>query len=314
MIKGKGGTRMELKDQIISAIRYREIIRLLNTSFPYEYALIKGEALSILAYGCEGKRHLGDVDLLVTKDTVSELIRVLEEHGYTPVDNEREGQVSALLYSHQSTPYVKYGPWGRLEIDINFEIVWGEWKYEKPKVKEMLSRRQPIRIYGESTYSLEPTDTLIYGCLNLYREINSTYHLWSHNPIKTERFMELDNLFRLHKSVISIERVREWGIKNHLWPMILSILQKVGTVSEDKELIHIIENLGLNNENETDDLFGLGERKYSWPISFEERLDNERIPEIIEPILDISEKNKIMYQRTVYGGTICDGNPIRESN
>ena len=67
---------------IISAIRYRTAAPIFNALAEHPYAIVKGEALSQIAYGKFGARKSGDIDILLPRSGVKFLESVLIENGF----------------------------------------------------------------------------------------------------------------------------------------------------------------------------------------------------------------------------------------
>ena len=92
---------------LASAIQYNYLIPILERDFAKPYAIIKGEVLSVLAYGKEGCRHTGDIDVLINKKDTCFLADVLKRHGFSQRHLCREAEVMCALYSHQNPPFSK---------------------------------------------------------------------------------------------------------------------------------------------------------------------------------------------------------------
>ena len=83
------------------------------------------------AFGAPGRRSSADIDLLVDKSQLKKLEQVLTEHGFTTARLSRAQQIVARAFSHQVAPYRKALPLGDLEVDLNYDLLWGEWTGER---------------------------------------------------------------------------------------------------------------------------------------------------------------------------------------
>ena len=69
--------------KLVSFIRYKHISEVLE-KIMIPYAIIKGEPLSLYAYGKYAERPSGDIDILVSRDNVPLMEKYLIESGYEP--------------------------------------------------------------------------------------------------------------------------------------------------------------------------------------------------------------------------------------
>ena len=90
---------------ICSAVQLKYVASLLEQHFYCPYVIIKGEVLSVQAYGKPGRRHLGDVDVLVQKENIGKLTALLIENGFETNVLTREQEIITKAFSHQVTPY-----------------------------------------------------------------------------------------------------------------------------------------------------------------------------------------------------------------
>ena len=89
--------------QILVKIQFNEILKVADDiadSFPY--AIIKGIPLSVMAHNNCYKRNIGDIDILITKESISSFDEILRNNGFECKYRNREGKLIALLYSHQT--------------------------------------------------------------------------------------------------------------------------------------------------------------------------------------------------------------------
>lgn len=73
------------------------------------YAVLKGEPLSIFAYGELGRRSSCDIDILVLRKDLRKIENILIQNGFETHNNIREDRITMLSSSHQIAPYVKKG-------------------------------------------------------------------------------------------------------------------------------------------------------------------------------------------------------------
>ena len=148
---------MEMNSQqlnpIIGKMRYNEVSAILpDIAFPY--AIVKGEVLSLYAYGDVGQRTSSDVDILVSRNHLEEMDQVLTQHGFSTTTRNRREAVMALAFSHQVKPYVKRRAFLSIDLDINFDIFWGEYTGPRVDMDDFISDAEPVEIYGVTVMTL----------------------------------------------------------------------------------------------------------------------------------------------------------------
>lgn len=70
------------RNSVIGKIRFSEFSMIRKDLEVIPYAIIKGEALSVLVYGKEARRISNDIDILVSRDNISIFEDILKKHGY----------------------------------------------------------------------------------------------------------------------------------------------------------------------------------------------------------------------------------------
>lgn len=140
------------------------------------YAVIKGEPLSLLAYGKTAMRHVGDIDILISRDNMGNLLKCLDMDGFEPSKVTREEQISAILCSHQILPFTKRLPgYGDVTVDINFDIFWGEYEGKRVDINSFLSDALYKEIYGVAIKTLPPLKNMVQLVLHHYKDMNSIF-------------------------------------------------------------------------------------------------------------------------------------------
>ena len=291
-------------DRAARKVKYQYLINLLNQNADFPYAVIKGEVLSVMAYGAAGKRNSGDIDVLVNRKDLKALEMILKEDGFESADLTRQEKIVARAFSHQIEPYHKQLPLGTLEVDINYELIWGEWQGKKPSVKEMLDRREFVDVFGVQVPCLAVEDAFIQMCLHHYKDMNVLFHLTLHNPISRRLFDDVAGFWKLQREKMDLSKLREWMEKYSLTPFFYYIAYYTGRVCDVPELAAWAKELESPEGMVLLDTFGLaeGERK-KWPIPFEKRLENEDLPELVRSLLTEKELEKAEQNHKIFGGS-----------
>ena len=291
-------------DKAARKVKYRYLIELLNKKADFPYAVVKGEVLSVLAYGAPGKRNNGDIDVLVDKKDIKALETILKEDEFESADLTRQEKIVARAFSHQIEPYYKQLPLGTLEIDINYELIWGEWKGKRPDVSEMLARRETIDIFGVQVPTLTVEDSFIQMCLHHYKDMNVLFHLTLHNPINRRLFNDVAGFWKLQRNNMDLEKLQRWMEEYEVMPFFYYIVYYTAKVCDVPELAEWAKQLESPEGIALLDTFGLteSERKV-WPIPFESRFENEQLPELVRSMLTKKELEKAEQNHKIFGGS-----------
>ena len=99
---------MENKDinYIKNVLRYKECYEIIS-KFDFPYAIIKGEALSLLAYGKVGQRNSNDIDILIPYKFIGLAKDVLNANGFEYLIKNKFDKALTISMSHQSPTYIK---------------------------------------------------------------------------------------------------------------------------------------------------------------------------------------------------------------
>ena len=291
-------------DRAARKVKYQYLINLLNQKADFPYAVIKGEVLSVMAYGAAGKRNSGDIDVLVDRKDLKALEAILKEDGFESAELTRQEKIVARAFSHQIEPYHKQLPLGTLEVDINYELIWGEWQGKKPSVSEMLARRETVDVFGVQVPCLTVEDAFIQMCLHHYKDMNVLFHLTLHNPIDRRLFKDVAGFWALQRGKMDLIKLRCWMEEYQLTPFFYYIAYYTAKVCEVPELASWAKEMESPEAVALLDTFGLAEsERKTWPWPFEERLENEQLPELVRSLLTEQELEKAEQNHKIFGGS-----------
>lgn len=289
--------------RLILLVQYdevRKIVDVLPDNIPY--AIVKGAPLSMLAYNSCFRRKIGDVDFLVSRESVGKVTQVLEENGFHTEYQSREDKLIALMYSHQTRPFVKNTPLWKTYIDVNYDIFWGEYEGKRINMDEFLRDSIEIEVAGCRVKTLNPLKTMIQLVLHHYKEMNSLYHLAIHNSITMSMFADVYNLLKNNISDVSIDNLyrlsKEYGIVEYVFYVLFytselfrdSILKKYVDCFRTEKGEHLLSCYGLCER----------ERK-EWKCDFQTRLAAKDLFSLIKDQLSLEDMEKINRNRLVFG-------------
>ena len=286
---------------IIGKMRYNELSAILpDVAFPY--AVVKGEVLSLYAYGAVGQRTSSDVDILVSRSHLEEMDRVLIQHGFSTTTKNRREAVMALAFSHQVKPYVKRRAFLSIDLDINFDIFWGEYTGARVDMDDFLSDAQPVEIYGVKVMTLPMGKTFVQLVLHHYKEMNSLYLLAEHNYIRRSLFQDLYFLVKRNPQTCSPEAVMAQCEACGAMPYAYYMVYYSSLVFPDAVWQPYIEILRNEEGEALLDSYGLSEQERKrWRVDFSVRLDAPSVLEYIQQDLTQQDWDKIQRNREVFG-------------
>lgn len=287
-------------------ILYKELKSLFEAMSSINYAVVKGEVLSQQIYGVPDKRRSSDIDILIDKRNVKILEYELQRLGFEqqlPEDpNEaRRNRVLCMAYSHQIPSYHKEKSIFHLNVDVNYDIFWGEYEGKRCSIEDFLRDTVDMEIYGVTVKTLPIEKAFVQLVLHHYKEMNSLYHLSKHNSICTDMFRDIYDMMRNNRNVLTIERVAELSEQYLIGNYVQYMIYYTYKVFADIILAYYMEKLEKYNNEKLIESYGLSsqERK-KWNVPFEERLDCQNIFSIIEPQLSHEDVIKIENNNTIF--------------
>lgn len=289
---------------IISKIKYRNIKNIFDELHFVDYATIKGEALSFLEYDELGRRHSGDIDILVPKKKINFVRNILCENGFTSAGISRLEEILTLLHSHQTSPWIKdISPWGVIIIDINHDIFWGEYEGKRVNIEEFLSDTIEIDIYGCKVKTLSPLKTMVQLILHHYKDMNSIFLLATRNSIHYNMFKDVYYLLKNNLNQITIERLYSLSEEYEIIPYVFYVLYYTGKVFYDNILNDYIEAFRTTEGEKLLNHYGLceNERK-EWKYDFNTLLETDNLYSFIKDDLTKKDHEKISINKHVFLG------------
>ena len=278
----------------IPAIYYGQCKSLFEEIKNLEYAVVKGEPLSLFAYGELGKRRSSDIDILISRGDIIALEKALLKNSFQTPNTDRTERILILSGSHQTKSWSKdISPLGFVCIDVNFDVFWGEYTGVRFDMKEFLSDVIEINVYGCIIKTLTPIKQFTQLVLHHYKEMNSIYHLSSHNSINLKMFNDVYQLYKNSRE-ITIESVCEIAQKYKIVPYVFYVLYYTNQVFLDDEISKILELLETDEGNALLDCYGLSslERK-KWKVDFLTRLNSDDMFDLIKNDLDSKDIEKL---------------------
>lgn len=266
---------------------YKELKPLFEELSSKRYAVVKGEVLSQQIYGAPDRRRSNDIDILVDKNSVKFLEEGLIKLGFKqqlPKNSAeaRRNRVLCMAYSHQIPSYHKEKYGLHFNVDINYDIFWGEYEGQRCSIDEFLSDTVDMEIYGVALKALPITKAFVQLILHHYKEMNSLYHLCLHNTICTDMYKDVYDMLHYHRETLSIEQVEDLCENFPIGAYVYYMIYYTRQVFNDDFLNDYLKRMDCYRDADLVESYGLSTReRYKWQISFDERINNENLCKLV---------------------------------
>lgn len=294
---------VDKKEQSEHSRWFTEILApLLDDLKDFPYAIIKGPVLAVQAYGDEAARSYHDIDFLIPKDLRKEFIKILEKNDFIADVRNPDGSFRKLtrnekiilMNSHQDIDYIKKKDDIYVDIDINYDLFWGEYKGKRIDIKnDILCETFHMNLFGQDIKVLSKAKNFIQLCLHHYREMNAIYLYKLTNPFVQEKFRDVYYLLRSmsEEDLEEVHRlIADYEIANYIYYVIYHtyhfykalLLKDFLERYETPEARLLIHSYGLTDEE-----------KKVWPIPLEQRSEIEDLYGALEPYLSEEDIKKV---------------------
>jgi len=286
-----------------TAIHYKRISELISKIQDLNYAIIKGEPLSVQAYGATGYRFSSDIDILISRKDLKCVETILQENDFISTSQSRFDKITILTSSHQVTPWIKnIYPWNNIIIDLNFDIYWGEYDGKRIGMIEFLSDVILMEVHGYKVKTLPLLKAMTQLILHHYKEMNSIYHLATHNCINYNMFKDVYYLWKNNQEAISLDNLYAISSEFEIIPFVYHILYFTNWIFNDSELRKYVNAFKTKESTELLDYYGLDYRERKpWKVNFETRLEAENMYELIKDDLTDADIEKLERNRRIFG-------------
>lgn len=281
-------------------IYYHFIAGVLKKIEGVDYAVIKGEPLSILEYGRCGCRDYSDIDILIERKNIRALLRSLRTAGFQPVDASRYKRIFYDLYSHQTIPYCKKIGGFPIYVDINYDLFWGEYQGRRIDVQEFLSDSAEQEIYGYKVNVLPAAKAFVQLVLHSYKEMNSLFLLDINHGYTYKTFQDMYLLLKSNRTELSAEQIWYMCAEYRIFPYAYYVLYYTAAFYGEEWLDEYVAILKNGPGEQLLECFGLNERERKrWQMGFRDRFEIEDFRELIKDRYSEWELEKIEINRKV---------------
>lgn len=292
---------LRIKFYNLKYIELKEVWEALNSA-NVNYAAIKGEVLSLQAYGSYGMRSYGDIDILISRKNIRMLENLLLKKGFTSTLKSREDKILMMTSSHQVASWTKItDDHIRHTIDLNFDIFWGEYTGTRIDMDDFLADVVELSVYGMKIKTLPIFKAFIQLILHHYKEMNSLYHLCGHKSVNYNMFKDLYNLWKNNTDSITLEKLYEFGEEHGIKQYIFYMLYYTNEIFKDNKLDDYVNAFKSKIGIDLLDCYGLSKHEIKrWNVDFETRLQEENMYELIKNDLTESDIEKIRKNKRIF--------------
>ncbi|NJD03801.1 MAG: nucleotidyltransferase family protein [Ruminiclostridium sp.] len=282
---------------------YQKLIPIISDveSFKIPYAIIKGEALSIQAYGKKGYRNSKDIDILVPRNYCKQFQDILLNHDFQEAVFDSMGNQRSLTRyekimfrsSHQIVPYFKDFSNERLSLDVNVDIFWGEYTGKKMDIVDFLSDTVNTEFYGFTARTLSPLKAFVHMCLNYYKDMHALYYIIKSNPFTEKVFQDIYEFYKRQIDA-DIDKLLVYTKTHGLNEIIYYILYYTNQIFRDDCLTKNVDKFKTEAAIFELNKYGLNKNEHKeWPISFFDRMNHPNLYSVIKSDLTDMDKQKI---------------------
>ena len=266
------------------------------------YAVVKGCPLSYYKTGRPGGRLSSDIDILISRQDVNQLTEILYNNGFmSSHEVNRKEKIMLLSHSHQIPPFYKCVGTVDVQIDINFDLFWGEYIGKRIDISDFLCDSVTLEFWGHKVKTLPPLKMMLQLILHHYKEMNSLYHLTSHVAVHKRLFEDVYLLCQQFPNDISPQNLYEACKRFEILPYAYYLFYYARRIYESKLLDAYLEVLWTGDGELLLDYYGLSEKeRKKWKIPFEKRL-NTNVSKLIYNEMSDGDIKKLEQNRRLFG-------------
>lgn len=301
----EGYSEIDLKLLVYDQVRYKTLLNDIYEEIQnLNIVFLKGEVLSYMAYGNFGLRRSSDIDLLIPRRNIKKAEELLLKKGYTnhiAAEEERLMRVFCLSSSHQLMSFHKKKRGADIDIDVNFDILWGEYEGKRIEIDEFISDSMRMDLFGYEVKVLRPDKALIQLALHHYKEMNSIFLLVTRNPINCKMFKDVYFLWKNNCKYIELKHFFEECKRYEIVPYIFYILYYTNLIYNDDNLQKFVYKFESEEGLDLLNSYGLSRKeRREWKTDFSTRLEKKSLFDEIKSDLTVEDKKKIEINKKIF--------------
>lgn len=187
-------------------------------------------------------------------------------------------------------------------FDLNIDLFWGEYIGKRINLEDFLSDTVEMNIYGCKVKSLTKLKMMIQLMLHNYKEMNSIYHLATHDCINYNMFKDVYFLWKNNQDEISLESILAISKEYDIIPYVYYILYYTNQIFNDQKLKKYVDTLRTTEVENLINVYGLTKNEQkTWKVDFSTRLETNNMFDLIKKDLTNSDIEKLNFNRKMFG-------------
>ena len=266
------------------------------------YVIVKGCPLAYYKTGNHGSRLSGDIDILLDRQDIKKASEILENNGFkNAYKPSRAERVLMVSNSHQILPFYKEIGKLSVEIDVNFDLFWGEYRGKRIPVAEFIEDSVCMEIFGRKIRTLSPLKMILQVILHHYKELNSLFYLTGRCGIKRRMFEDIYLLCKRYEFEISVDKLFAICNDYEIIPYAFYMFYYTKQVFGDDILDPYIDKFRTESGEELLNYYGLTkEERKIWKMDFMTRLDADVSKYIYQEMTE-RERSKLEFSKKLFG-------------
>lgn len=205
--------------------------------------------------------------------------------------------------SHQLLTYTKTIGQLPVEVDVNFDMFWGEYTGKRIDISQFLEDTVTMNLLGCEMKTLPPLKAMIQIILHHYKEMNSLFYLTGHHGYKKRFFEDVYLLCKRYPEEISVQKLYDISSEYGIIPYVYYLFYYTKKVYNDGILDAYLDTFRTDQGEELLDCYGLTkEERKIWGLSFEQRLECD-VSDWVFKQMTKQDREKLTLSRKLFGFT-----------
>jgi len=240
------------------------------------------------------------IDLLTGRNDVRKVEKELERFGFVCRNNSRVHRIMCMTKSYQLPPYRRNYENIDLEVNINFDVLWGDYEGERISTESFLEDTVEIKLKGASLKVPSLSKAILELGLHYYQDMNSIMLIAERKSVKHKYFDHFYALINMQEPGADGE-LYELAERYRVVPYLYYMILYTGLIKKDEMMKRLIKQFQTSEGEKLLDCYGLttGERK-KWKIDFWTRLKYGFLYEFIKEELTEKDLKKIEANKALF--------------
>lgn len=223
-----------------------------------KYVFLKGSILNHTIFE-SGTRASNDIDILINKDSIETVTKILNKLGYTQgkynykqniIENFNDNELKeSLKLKGETCPFVKIAnetAIKTIDVDLNFSLDWTP-NYNQELIDKVLNNRIKIELDENNIiYSAGIYDNIIELCTHLYKDMALMDIVKKRKVFDLYKFIDIYYYININYKSINFNTLKEkiilFGAEQYVY-FALEYLSKIFNDFKSEEIVSLMEYL-----------------------------------------------------------------------